>query len=485
MITQLLNLIYDEGQRLWYYRWTFVMAATVVLCGAALYVLQLPDVYDAWAQVLVNKDTTLAAATQGVALAHPDDGNAVVVQKTLLSDQNLTPVIRQLDPAAATMNDAAMARAVARLKSRIHITSDGDDGFIEFHYADTDPVHARNVVRAVLNAFISGSVDRNKKALDDTATFLDQQIASYQTMLSDSQSKLTDFRKQHPGVSLLPNAAPLPLDTGDMGTTTITAPAAARAVAAPPAATASSERVAQLQAQIANLRTQYTDNYPDVVTARRQLEIAQAERSRELANAPAPTIASGPTQRRVVRVRRGPGFVAIAPDIQAQWQDLQRNDEVLHLNYEQLVARREATRMSLAMYSADGSNKYQVTRTPVVPPSPIGPNRGLYLVLGFLAAGAAGLGAAYLRGAMNGVFVSPRELEEAFRLPVIGTVSWEPAWDNGETRRVSRVPMIAGASLAVVLVLASVMAASISDVGRFGSTVLTNVASMLNQTRDR
>jgi hypothetical protein len=47
-------------------------------------------------------------------------------------------------------------------------------------------------------------------------------------------------------------------------------------------------------------------------------------------------------------------------------------------------------------------------------------------------AAAAGIGAAYVRAGVKGILVAPRELEEAFQLPVVGTVSWERAW---HTRR--------------------------------------------------
>ena len=137
--------------------------------------------------------------------------------------------------------------------------------------------------------------------------------------------------------------------------------------------------------------------------------------------------------------------MVVAPEVGSEWADLQRNDEVLNINFQQLVARREAVRMSLAASGADGANRFQVLRPPVVPVLPIGPNRSLYLILAAAFAVLAGLAAAYLRGAMSGVFVSPRELEEAFQLPVIGTVSWEPAWDTGETKRSERpaVPIYA------------------------------------------
>ena len=206
MITTLLTIIYDEARRLWYYRWTLALTVAVILVASALYVLQLQNVYDAWAQVLISKDTPLTTATQGVGVGRDDDAGASagVVEKTVLSDQNLAPIVRVLNPAAVAMTRTDMARAINRLRSRIRITTDQDDGLIEFHYTDTNPVRARTVVQGVLNAFISQSVNNHRQQLGAAEQFLDQQVAAYQTMLSDSQAKMEGFRKQHPVVSVLP-----------------------------------------------------------------------------------------------------------------------------------------------------------------------------------------------------------------------------------------------------------------------------------------
>jgi len=81
------------------------------------------------------------------------------------------------------------------------------------------------------------------------------------------------------------------------------------------------------------------------------------------------------------------------------------------------------------------------------------------LLLAVVAAIAGGIGAAYVRGAITGVFVAPRELEEAFQLPVIGTISWEQTWHTGEVVQGSRhvaVYVTFGIILLVATVLVSV-----------------------------
>ena len=94
--------------------------------------------------------------------------------------------------------------------------------------------------------------------------------------------------------------------------------------------------------------------------------------------------------------------------------------------------------MAQAVYGSADSGKYQITHAPEVPLAPAGPNRPLYLALAAVFALAVGVGIAYARAAVTGIFVSARAVEDAFQLPVIGTVSWESAWHVQKSDRTKR-----------------------------------------------
>jgi hypothetical protein len=150
----------------------------------------------------------------------------------------------------------------------------------------------------------------------------------------------------------------------------------------------------------------------------------------------------------------------LPPQIAGEEADLKRTDDVLRASYQELLSRREAAKMSIAVYGANNKDKYQITNPPTLPSFPSGPNRPLFLMGAVVAAIAGGIGAAYLRGAITGVFVAPRELEDAFQLPVIGTISWEQTWHTGaaaENPRHAAIYVAFGAILlaATILVLFS------------------------------
>jgi uncharacterized protein involved in exopolysaccharide biosynthesis len=341
------------------------------------------------------------------------------------------------------------------------VSPDQGDGFFEVHFRDSDPEHARDVVRFLLNEFVSRNVTHNEQELRHAGKFLDDQIASYETMLSDSQAKIAAFRARNPRFATVTNGT-MTTGASEGGSPDLAAARAAYEVAlaqaggaarATPAAVASAnaERVNSLEAKLASLRTEYTEQYPDVVATKRQLSEAKAKLASEAPSAPAAAAASpdgsalDAARRRLEMAQRASAPRVVAAPVmpaalQSEWNELQRNDEVLRMNYQQLISRREAARLSEAVDGAEGSGKYQITRQPTTPMLPTGPKRGLYLGVVAAASLFAGLAAAYVRAAVTGIFVSPRELESAFQLPVVGTVAWEPAWSTKPRLR-SRHPM--------------------------------------------
>jgi polysaccharide chain length determinant protein (PEP-CTERM system associated) len=429
------TIFFDELQRIWRYRWLVIGVAAVLLLGATMYIMRMPNIYDATAQVFVNKETPVSAAAHGVSLVGDNFGSAYVVQKTLLDDRRLKGIVVRLDPSAVFMDRPAMARAIASLRAKIRIDPDQGDGFIQIHCQDTDPVRARDIVRFLLDQFIAANITRNSQELRRAGQFLDQQIAVYAVKSRAADSRLIAFARAHPAVTRSTG-----LDTGEAATDVASAQsaytAALMARGNQGAQAPDNSQIAALRARIATLRMEYTDQYPDIVAAKRQLDAltaqaaavpqTQAQDTGEPSFIRAARNALAGAQARLRQARQGPP----PSPLDAEWADLKKKSAMLRGTYEEMLSRREATRLSEAVYADKNSGKYQITSPPTVPPLPTGPNRRLYLLLAAAVSLGLGVAAAYLRGSINGIFVAPRELEEAFGLPVAGTVSLEKAWQT-------------------------------------------------------
>jgi uncharacterized protein involved in exopolysaccharide biosynthesis len=458
MVGTVLSLLYDEVVRIWCYRWTAIFTAIILFVAGAAYIVRMPDVYDSWAQIYVSKQTPLTAAAQNVSLVGDGYGSTYVVQKTLLNDQSLSKVAEQLNPNLSRLAPAARQASIASLRNQIEIVPDNGDGFTEFHYKATNPVRAYRVVQLLLNQFVSANQDRAQQDLGQADVFLDAQIAVYQRKLAESEQKIIEFHQRYGnGVSTADSEEEASAAADVENARAVYNAALARDGASSP----QQSQIAALEDRIATLRLQYTDQYPDVVAARQQLAQMQQHAAQPGRTGENPAISGGRAQLLAAqaRLRKARFHPGLPPQVAAQEADLKRTDDMLRNSYQELLSRREAAKMSLAVYGANNAGKFQVTNQPTIPSFPSGPNRMLFLGLAVLAAIAGGIGAAYLRGAITGVFVAPRELEEAFQLPVIGTISWEKTWHTGEVVESSRnvtVLVTFGVILLVAAVLVSI-----------------------------
>jgi uncharacterized protein involved in exopolysaccharide biosynthesis len=246
------------------------------------------------------------------------------------------------------------------------------------------------------------------------------------------------------------------------------------------------DRIGALQAQLNRLLLQYTEKHPDVIATRREiaalseqlgLDASVASAAQPLtvlpgqvppgsavseaaqAATPAPG-GSGPMAIAVSNPPTAPGkppltpaqmrllqadlavldsdrkltaaeaalrlldqYSAKAPEAEATLDKLTRDHALLKENYDQLVRRREAARMSQAAILPSGSEYYRLLDLPTIPSDPDGPDRRTLLLFAALICTALGAALAYALGLVRGTFVSAAEAERMLGLPVIARLS--------------------------------------------------------------
>jgi polysaccharide chain length determinant protein (PEP-CTERM system associated) len=228
---------------------------------------------------------------------------------------------------------------------------------------------------------------------------------------------------------------------------------------------------------------QYTELHPDIIAAKRlvaQLEARKVEESKlrqssdpgknyspmlqqlKVAQTEAEARVASITARVEEFTLRHQRLLAQAnavPEVETELAQLNRDYQVNKENYEKLIGRREAAKLSGDLSSTTDMMSFKIIDPPTVPLTPIGPNRLLLYSVTLAAALLMGVATALLISQVRPTFLSPTELRERTGLNVLGTVSMN--WTSSEDRKRRRGKYMAGAALAgLFLAYGGVLAAN-------------------------
>lgn len=189
--------------------------------------------------------------------------------------------------------------------------SNKNNQLLEIGYWDSDPTIAFKTTSLYAELFLKKTMESTNVETTEAFEFIIDQVETYRARLEDAERRLENFRTQNPGVTTLEggnvNARIIELQRDyeqtslffaqqDQTRRTLQAELAneSSTIARDYQVGQTRDQVASLQAQIDVLSLSYTDDYPDIVRLRQQIEdikISAAERLQR-ANEQGPETAS-------------------------------------------------------------------------------------------------------------------------------------------------------------------------------------------------
>lgn len=446
----------------WRRRWALIATAWGLCLVGWIGVALIPNTYESDARLYVDADAVLTPLLHGLAVDTETSNQLEVMQKTLLSRPNLEKLIGMTDLELQAKGPQRRELLVRRLGTAIKVQSQ-DRNIFTISYRNSDPKLAHDVVVALLSIFMEEASRTNRADMKNAQQFLGQQIASYEAQLRQAEQRRADFRRKY--LDILPlesNGGLSRLDTARVEVQGVAAQlrdATAQLTAlqqqaqATPATidsatiNATESPLAAAERQLTELRAKDTDENPDVIVARRVVASLRAHAAGHPAAGggraiPNPiyqqvrlqTIQAQATvsslQSRLATARqdaeRLEALARAAPGVEAQYQNLDRDYNVIRRNYEELLSRREASNITEAADTSADKVKLRVIDPPSVPAMPISPNRILLVSAVLLG----GLGAAVALGVLLGQLdqsISDIGGLRDFGVPVLGGISLVPA----------------------------------------------------------
>jgi len=507
---ELLSQVTTIARGMWKHRWRGLLAAWFVAIVGALIVLAVPDKYEASARIYVDTQSILKPLMSGLAVQPNVEQQVMMLSRTLISRPNVEKLIRMADLDLGNNSKSAQEALIERVTRTLAIKSVGRDNIYTLSYRDPKPEVAKKVVQSLVSIFVESSMGSSRKDSDVAKKFIDEQIKNYVARLEEAEARLKEFKLrnidlqtadgrdmvgQFSAINAQLSQARLELREAENAreaakkqmeaeksqnadiTTRSLLQESAMSVATP-------ELDSRIDAQRRNLDAllqRFTEQHPDVVNARRlikELEDLKKKEVRELrkaamANPTSPgsnnslayqelsrVLATTEVQVASLRARvneyearfaRAREAMKTAPQIEAEYAQLNRDYEINKKNYNDLVSRRESASLSGDLDNVTGVADFRLIDPPRTSPKPVAPNRLLLMPLALLAALAAGLGVTFLLSQIRAVFYDAQAMSESLGLPLLGVVSLVMDHDSSQRRKteLKRFAAATGALLAV------------------------------------
>lgn len=477
---ELFQQVQLEAHAAWRYRWHALVLAWCVMIVGALVVFSLPDKYAASAQVYADTDALTNPLLSGIAVHANVQDRLDVITRTLLSRPNLESVADKTGLSVRATSPADKDALLTSLAAAVQVTSAGAHNLYEITYTDSDPKMAQKVVQAFLQILMNDTLGQNSAATASAENFLQQQVKDYANRLDAADKKLADFKQAN--IGYIPSAG-----GGDYSTRLQEAEArlqdlellqnavgGSRGAVSErmlnPAIQQIDQQIAAYQQQLNNLLLKYTDQYPDVISAKRmikQLEsrraallaggarartviVPQADAHSDLAGGRALAAQIAAKKDEIARLRANADKITA---VQLTLQQLTRNYDITKKQYDELVSRLNTAHLSQDATQTGNNLKFRVISPPVVPLLPVSPKRGLLLLVVLLFAVGFGAAFGYFLHKIKPVFLNLKSLREFGPYPVIGTFTLIASRSQRESRHREVIGFSAGVCLLALMVL--------------------------------
>lgn len=493
---ELISQLVSSLKGIWKYRWHAVSVMWLVAIAGWAKVAMLPDDYQTTARVFVDTQSILKPLLAGMTSVPNVDQQVSIMSRTLLSRPNVERVMRMVDLDINAKTPRDQQQQLDELMSKIRIGGTGNYDIYTISYSNRNPRQVRDVVQSLLTIFVEGSFKGKNGETRKAVQFIDDQIKSYEEKLVTAENNVKEFKQKNNG--LLPrqgidygtqlaqsadllNTARLELTEAEQARNAISSQISGDepilGTDMNPAAIDNPEidgRISVLNKSLDGLRLQYTELHPDIVAAKRlvaQLEARKVEESKlKPTGDPGKNYSPMLQQLKVAQTEADARVAAMnarvqeytarhqrllaqsnaVPEVESALAQLNRDYMINKDNYEKLIGRREAAKLSGDLSSTTDMMTFKIIDPPTVPLTPIGPNRPLLYTLVLGGALLAGVAAALLISQIRPTFLSPGELRERTGLAVLGTVSMN--WTDAQKVRRQRGKYLFGAALSCLFV---------------------------------
>lgn len=514
-LQQTIQIALDYLKGIWIRKRYLIVCSWLICPLGFAYVASLPDVYKSEAQVFVDTRSMLEPLLVGISLYNDPESEVRMMAQTLKSRSNIEEIARESDLDVTVTTDAEYEKLILDITQDLTLSSTNRSNIYTISYTHRDPQVARNVVQETLDVFVEGSLGGNRRESDTATRFIDEQIAEYESRLSEAEQQRATFLREHADImplqgtfhnnlqginERLSDTRLLIRELTQKANTLRSRLTAGRKASdsfsvqsgddGPSITTRFDDRIIGLEERLDDLQLRFTKQHPDVLEAEQLLTSLQELRDKEIKSYLAQDSEGGsPIMNDLnqeisfeisqlegeissLRVREEDFVNKIAelrtkidlvPQIEAEGIAKNRNYDIIKDKYEELLTRKEAADISRRADLSSEDLQFRIIKPPLIPPEPTGPNRVIFytgvLIIGF----GAGIALAFLLSQITPILVRGHQLTSVTGFPIWGVVTHLDL-DNIKKKQRFRAAVFAASTGTILFIYAILVAADLMNI---------------------
>jgi len=469
------------------------MFAVIAIAALAIGVT-LPRKYESSTTILVQESNIVTGLMEGRVVATGVADRASIAREVIFSRKVMNEILAaggwlERQPSAIDQD-----RMIEGISDRTKVASPRDN-LIQITYTDSDAARSFHITQRLAELFIQESLAAKERESRNAFDFIDNQVESYHKKLTDAEDKLKAYREANvdarPGGETDSNTRISQLRSQIEQTRLELMEQRSREGALVSQLSGESEitavqtrtstyrvQLAELQTQLDKLLLTYTDDYPDVVRIRHQMQdiretLKREEERKELAPKPKgpsatdDSIAYNPLYQelrsKLNEARRNGSATSSRLSVtegmlqselerskriansENELSELTRDYEVNRDIYQDLLKRRENARVPMDLDAKQQGLTFRIQEPAVMPLRPSGVRLMHIAIAGLALAVLLPLGLLFGYARFDPRARSAAQIERMAGLPVLATI---PAYPTPADRRRS---VMHGTVLAVII----------------------------------
>jgi protein tyrosine kinase modulator len=498
-----LDLVVDVWRRR---KWIGLITAAAIIAATVSAVRALPNLYRATATVLVERQQVSETFVRPSVTAELETRIQTIHQR-VMSRERLSEIITKLDLYPEAHQGAPMEALVQRLRRESQLglkgvaeQSTGRTATIAFtlSYTGGDPEIVARVANTLASSYAGENSRTRERQASRTTEFLRAQLETAKRELDQQEQRTNGFKLQHSGELQQVEVNLTALDrlntqlrmnqesqqrVAERRERAELEAAEAQSGVATAAQVAADPRVAQLlklRQELNELRSRFSDQYPEVIQKRTEIASLEAEMRRSGVGAdgrPVVTASAADPAKRVQRqtvadvdrelralkdeeaslkrlVASYESRVENAPRRAQEFQQLSRDSDSIKERYQTLLKQSEEARLAENLEEGQNTEQFRLLDPAIPPTAPIAPNRTTLMLMGFAAALALGLGSMLAAEKLDTTFHSADDLRGFIDAPILATIRRIPTKRSTRRHRLRVALAIVGAIAILTMITA-------------------------------